>query len=325
MKNVLLGLMLIVCAETPMSLASDAPTRIRPPPDVQLAIPSRTMSDEQFLRHQADGGTSVVLRGELRLPNWEPHLPVVILVHGSDGPDSGSVWAWRDRLDRQGFATFRLDSFTDRKIEELETDQTRLGFLNAVYDVYRTVEILAADPRIDRARIVVMGFSRGGTAALYAALARFHGYYGPRDGRIAAYLPVYAGCGFGLLGETELVDAPVRAFHGEADDWVPAQACRDFIDRARAAGHDATLTTFPGVRHAFDNPQAAPGAVVANAQTARNCRRQEVDGVIIDTDTGKPFSYRDACIERGPTVGYDKPAFEAALAEVGAFLAGLPR
>ncbi|MGE0211546.1 MAG: dienelactone hydrolase family protein [Parvibaculaceae bacterium] len=202
----------------------------------------------------------VVLHGELRLPTWEEKLPVVIIVHGSDGPTSGAVSAWRHILDMQGLATFRLDYFTGRGIENVETDRTRLGFLNAVYDV---VEVLAADPRIDKNRIFVMGFSRGGIAALYAALALFHGYYGPKVGRIAAYLPFYASCSFGLIGETELVDAPVRAFHGEADDWVPAQPCRELFDPAR----DATLTTFPGVRHAFDNPRAI-SAVIAKAQIA---------------------------------------------------------
>jgi dienelactone hydrolase len=325
MKHILVGLMVIVSVCLVTAGTSNAATRKGPPPDIQFKISSKTMTDEQFLRNEAESGTPVVLDGELRLPNWKENLPVVILVHGSDGPTSGAAWAWRNLLDKQGVATFRLNYFTGRNIDSVEADQTRLGFLNAVYDVYRAVEVLASDPRIDPERIFVMGFSRGGTAALYAALARFHGYYGPKVGRIAAYLPFYAGCSFGLVGETELVDAPIRAFHGEADDWVPAQPCREFIDRARAAGHDAIRTTFPGVRHAFNNPHAVPGAAITEAQPARNCRRKEIDGVIVNTATGKPFSYRDSCIEMGPTVGYDKQAADAAAKKVGAFLAEISR
>jgi len=296
----------------------------RPPPDVELAVQSRTATDEQFLKGEAENGNAVTLSGELRLPNWNERLPVVILVHGSDGPTSGAVAAWRNILDKQGIATFRLDYFSGRNIKEVETDQTRLGFFNAIYDVYRSVEILAQDPRIDPGRILVMGFSRGGIVALYASMRRFHEAYGPKRGKIAAYLPFYPGCSFGLVDETDLVDAPIRAFHGEADDWVPVAPCRALIEAARSAGHDATLTTYPGARHAFDNPRAPPGEVIANAQTARNCHRLEVDGVIINTETKKPFSYHDACIELGPSVGYDKSAAEAAASDVGAFLKALP-
>lgn len=40
--------------------------------------------------------------------------------------------------------------------------------------------------------------------------------------------------------------------------------------------------------------------------------------MIVNTATGKPFSYRDACIEMGPTVGYDKQAADAAATQVSA-------
>lgn len=50
---------------------------------------------------------------DLRLPNWEEKLPVVlpvvILLHGSDGPKSLSVVMWRNILEEMGAATFRLD------------------------------------------------------------------------------------------------------------------------------------------------------------------------------------------------------------------------
>jgi dienelactone hydrolase len=297
----------------------------KPPPDVELIIPTKTMTDVQFLRGRAEEGADATISAELRLPNWNEGLPLVILVHGSDGPTSGAVSAWRHILDRQGVATLRLDNFTGRGIKEVETDQERLGLFNAIYDVYRAVDLIAADSRIDPNRIVVMGFSRGGIVALYGSLKRFHDAYGPRRGHIAAYLPFYASCNLGLIGETDMVAAPVRAFHGAADDWVPAAPCEDLIDRAKASGHDATMTVFPGVRHAFDNPNAKPGFVVAGAKTARRCGRKEVGGVIVNTETGKPFSFADACVEIGPTVGYDKAATETAAKAVIELLGDLAR
>lgn len=194
-----------------------------------------------------------------------------------------------------------------------------------IYDAYRAVDALAANPRIDPSRIAVMGFSRGGVAALYTSMTRFQHLYGPATAKIAAHLPFYPLCSIEFVGELDIADAPIREFHGAADDWVLAAPCRDLITRLRASGKDAVMTEYPGVFHAFDNPNARPGFVIRNAQTTRHCQRREKDGEIINIETGKPFSYNDACVELGPTVGYDKTATEAAQAVVKEFLAGVFR
>ena len=312
MKRFASQLLVVVLAISITAGCAFAQAKKRPPPDETIVVHSKTMTDEQFLKDKGDAAVAVELSAEIRFPNSEKSLPVVIIVHGSDGPMSGASFAWRNILDRAGIATVRLDSFTGRGIKTVESDQSQLGFLNAIFDVYRTVETIAKDPRFDPNRIVVMGSSRGGLVALYASLKRFHRLYGPQNGELAAYFPLYASCSLGLDRESELVSAPVRLFHGELDDWVPEKPCKEFVARAIAAGNDITLTSFPNARHAFDNPQAASGAVVANAQTARNCSRKEIDGVITNTDTGKPFSYANSCIEMAPTVGYDKYAAESA-------------
>ena len=264
--------------------------------------------------------TPVILTATLRLPNWDARLPAVVLLHGSDGVTSGAVANWRRILDKSGVATLRLDSFTARSITTVESDQNQIGTYNQIYDAYRAVEVLAADGRIDPNRIVLMGFSRGGTTALYAAMRRFQDAYGPTRGKIVAYLPFYPSCGVRLNTENAIADAPIRVFHGEADDWVPVAPCEAYIGRLRAEGHDATLTEYPGVRHAFDNPGAGAGFIVEGAPTARNCARAERDGVVLNLGTEKPFSFSDACVEYGPSVGYDQPATKDAAEKVDAIL-----
>ena len=41
-------------------------------------------------------------------------------------------------------------------------------------------------------------------------------------------------------------------------------------------------------------------------ESARNCKiREETDGLLINVETKQPFTYKDACVVRGPHLGYD--------------------
>lgn len=291
------------------------------PPDERLTVPSLTLTDEQFLQGDTANGIAVTLTGELRFPNWDEHLPAVILLHGSNGAaKSTAAFRWRDFLNRMGIATFRLDSFGGRGIDEVETDQSRLSFFAQFYDTYRAVDVLATHPRIDPSRIAVMGFSRGGSAALYTSMRRFQTLHGPAKAHIAAHLSFYPACNIHFVDELDIADAPVREFHGGADDTTLAATCHDYFTLLDAAGKDAVMTEYPGAHHGFDNPDTRFVSVIQSAQSSRHCQRREEDGKIINVETGKPFTFNDACMELGSTVGYDKTATEAAQATVKKFL-----
>jgi hypothetical protein len=49
------------------------------------------------------------------------------------------------------------------------SNQALLGRLNFILDIYRALEVLASHPRVDPGRTALMGFSRGGQAALYSS------------------------------------------------------------------------------------------------------------------------------------------------------------
>ena len=281
-----------------------------------ISIPSRTMSDDAFLASEGEAGTDVVIEGRLTGLKEGPPQPVVILVHGANGPKSGSAWNWSQFLNLHGFATLRLDHYTARGIGDVMANQSSAAQFMPIYDIYRAVEVLAETPGVDPDRIFVMGFSRGGIAALYASLQRFHDAFGPRVGRIAGYFPFYAACNFRLDRELEVADAPIRLFHGGADDWTPVGPCRDYVERLMAAGHDVTLTEFPEAHHAFDDPTAPALHSDQNWMTSRACLRIERNGTLVNAETGKPFSYEDACVERGPHSQFNGPATDAAQRQV---------
>ncbi|WP_375690628.1 dienelactone hydrolase family protein [Pseudooceanicola sp. LIPI14-2-Ac024] len=280
--------------------------------DGVLSVPSRTMTDEAFLAGTAEAGAPVEIGGRLTGLTPGAPRPVVILVHGSNGPRSGAAWNWSQFLATRGIASFRLDSYSGRGITNVSADQSAAAQFMPIYDAYRAVEVLAATPGIDPERIYLMGFSRGGIAALYASLDRFREAHGPRVGQIAGYFPFYPGCNFTLERELEVAKVPIRVFHGAADDWTPIGPCRDYVARLSAAGADATLTALPGVHHGFDDPTAPSLHTDPDWLTSRACHRFERDGTLMNAETGAPFTYDDACVQRGPHSGFDGPATEAA-------------
>ncbi|WP_075216061.1 dienelactone hydrolase family protein [Mongoliimonas terrestris] len=289
----------------------------------KIGIPSVTLDDNSIL--QGRDGKPVTLPATLVLPDGEGLFPAVILLHGSDGPTSGSTWNWSQYLTSLGFATLRIDSYTSRGFQEIYTDQGRVAEFMNVIDTYRALDVLAQDRRIDKNRIAVMGFSRGGIGALYSALARFEEQYGSKTAKLAAHLPFYPPCNFLLDRDTETTGAPIRAFHGDADDWNPAPRCESYIERLQKAGHDAAVTIYPGARHSFDSSSSPAYTVVDNAQTSRNCLRQENNKTLVNASTDQPFSWRDACVEMGPSVHFNGPATDAAKEAVRAFLASMFR
>jgi dienelactone hydrolase len=87
----------------------------------------------------------------------------------------------------------------------------------------------------------------------------------------AAYIPLYASCSATLIGDTDISAAPLRQFHGMADDWVTVAPCRPHFERLRAAGRDVKLTEYPDAHHSYDNPLGSKTpAVSKDAQSTRD-------------------------------------------------------
>src|SRR5262249_15087776 len=179
----------------------------------------------------------------------------------------------------------------------------------------------AKHPRVDPSRIVLMGFSRGGQAALYASLKRFQRTYGQPGQEFAAYVPFYPQCGTTLRDEVNVADKPIRIFHGTADDYVPVAPCRAYVERLKAKGKDVQLTEYSGAGHVFDGRAYKTPVKLDKAQTLRNCQLAEADdGVIINSKTKQPFTYSDPCVEFGPTIAYDEKASTEARKAIKDFL-----
>jgi len=73
---------------------------------------------------------------------------------------AANIDLWEREFNAMGVSTFALDEFTGGGVMQVSTDQTLLGRLNFILDIYRSVDVLAKHPRVDPQRIVLMGFSR---------------------------------------------------------------------------------------------------------------------------------------------------------------------
>jgi dienelactone hydrolase len=276
------------------------------------AIPSLTLTDQQFLSGDANG-KPVTVTGELRIAQGAGKLPVVVLVHGSGGMGP-NIESWAREFNAMGVSTLALDGFTGRGLISVNTDQALLGRLAFTLDSYRALEMLARHPRVDPARIALMGFSRGGQGVLFASLKRFHETWNKSGVEFAAYIPFYPDCMTRYISDTEVADRPIRIFHGTPDDYNPVAACKRYIERLRAAGRDVQLTEYPNAQHGFDNPLGTPAPFeVKGAQTVRACQiAEEPKGVLINAVSKEPFTYKDACVQLNPHVNHDAEATRAA-------------
>ena len=266
-----------------------------------------------------------VVTGMLSLPRQAKGLvPAVVILHGSLGINPGE-WMWAKRMNELGYASFVVDSFSGRNIAETEKDQTRLSMAADIADGYAALRLLATHPAIDPKRIAVMGFSRGGVAALYSSLEPFRKGVIDDGLRFAAHVAFYPSCGI-RYASNHLDGAPVLMLLGGKDDYTPAAPCLDYADALKAKGARVAVKVYPDAYHAFD--RFTPLRAVPSATSARLCHGEyDLDSGRFTMAGGEGAVIGDAarraaqaCLSRGVTIGGDPAGREQSPAQVAAFL-----
>jgi dienelactone hydrolase len=185
----------------------------------------------------------------------------------------------------------------------------RLTGAERIPDAYAALALLARHPRIDSARVYLMGFSHGGIATLGAATTWARRRYAPPEGpAFRAFFPFYPYCNAIVPEMMEGLAGPVRVHIGELDDWTPARSCEELGALARSIGYDMQVTVYPGARHGFDAVGLPPAIYQRNVDNAATCtpRLASMMGPILNL-----FELM-GCMKKGATVGYHPEATERA-------------
>jgi dienelactone hydrolase len=205
------------------------------------------------------GQAEAKLHGTLFKPAGTGPFPAVVAMHDCDGLTvRASVVApwyqdWGERLAANGFAVVFPDSFASRglgpqchipgRTRAVRASRERIGDANAARRWLQEQSWIVAD------RVSLMGWSDGGTAALWSVRPQAGGRDGKPDFRTAiAFYPACSRLNYSAWSAR----IPTLILIGAADDWTPARICQQMVDGARGRSAGAMIVTYPGAFHDFD-------------------------------------------------------------------------
>jgi dienelactone hydrolase len=303
------------------------------PPSGRYAFASTTpKAFPDLLKGTADAD-KVNIVGHLFLPGGSERVPAVIMMHGSGGIYSAMLDFWPKQLNGAGYAVLAVDSFGPRGVQSTAEDQSQVPFAADVADAYAALRVLATHPRIDPARIAIMGFSRGGITAWRSAIERVIAAQALPGGlRFAAHIPVYSGGCTGLfrlrVKPGVFSKAPMLWIHGTADDYTPIGPCKDYSARIAAAGTPVAFVALDGAMHKFDQDDVRRFYVRGAVRGVESCVLEtDIDTLqVFDRNTGQRLqgpAYQEAakaCGAIGANVEGNRNARDKAAQAVIAFL-----
>jgi dienelactone hydrolase len=199
----------------------------------------------------------VTLHGTLYRPDGDGPFPAVVALHGCGGlthrpaTQSQLYSEWANVLVAKGFVVLFPDSFGSRGLgpqcreskRNVHASRERVADANAARRWLQTQSFVRAD------RISLIGWSNGGSAALWAVRPTTVPHDGGADFRSAVAL--YPSCRR-LHVTAWSARVPTLILAGGADDWTSAAVCQQMVAGARGRSARAEIIVYPGAYHEFD-------------------------------------------------------------------------
>jgi len=201
---------------------------------------------------------ATTVHGTLFLPPGAhaPHsLPAVVMLHGSSGVLAARELTYGKQLAAMGIAVLVVDSFGGRRDRGDSYIERLLNITETMFvaDGYAALADLAARPEIDSKRVVLVGFSYGAMAAMYALMADVADRMAPPGLRFAGHVAFYGPC-VARFDDRRTTGAPLLMLYGGDDQIVNSGRCAAFADDLRAGGSKVEVVVYPGAVHQWDGP-----------------------------------------------------------------------
>ena len=194
------------------------------------------------------GGPKSGAQAEVWRPAGSGPFPAMLVLHGCGGIGDNQR-SWAARLAGWGYVAVIVDSFRPRNVKSVcNLGGTAPPRLRA-QDAFNAATYLRSLPDILPDRVGVIGFSHGGSTALFTALASEVPV--DRGGRpFQAVVAYYPGC---LTPKNQAAFATdVLVLIGKDDDWSSADRCLKMVAAMAGTPHAPAIKVYPGAVHAFD-------------------------------------------------------------------------
>lgn len=272
-------------------------------------------------------GKHIMLSADVRLPkNPNGKAPAIVIVHGSGGVRTEREYAYARALNEWGVAAVVVDSFGPRGIRSTVSDQSPISAVDMLGDAAAVLKALAHYPAIDPARIGLIGFSKGGTVAVKAALRRYMAPLVKGEEQFALLIALYPWCGDMPMDFTP-AGAPLMMLLGGRDTYAGTEACREYAQKFEKASGKLSLKIYPGAHHGWDVPGQTTWHVTSGENSSR-CIYDEVQPgrwiertsrlTVFDDNapTADARKARARCMTRGVSGGYDKETAQHSLQDI---------
>jgi dienelactone hydrolase len=189
----------------------------------------------------------------LSLPVQAPRpFPCMVILTSSAGVQRHREHYYAQALNEQGVAALIVDSFTGRGVRRTVADQSLVSAAQMEGDAFAALALLKADPRIDPARIGVMGVSKGAGATLNAAIA-VRGKWRDEGPLFDLHVAICPGA-TSQHRDATTHGKPIFFMLAERDDYTPAPLAIAYAERMRAAGNQRIkVKVYAGAHHGWES------------------------------------------------------------------------
>ena len=205
--------------------------------------------------------------GRLFLPvgaTAEDPVPAVILLHGARGVSGPREITYARQYAAMGLAALVVDVFASRRDRAASFQERLIEITESMVlaDAFAAQKALVELPEVDPARIVLIGFSYGGMATLYAAHDQVARAYRQRFGLtdappLRAHVAYYAPC-IARFEDPRATGAPVLMLWGDRDELIDETRCRAIAQDLRDGGTEVEIRVFEGAYHQWDGGLSTP-------------------------------------------------------------------